>query len=114
MKIISYNSLLLDNNAIQKIAIQWQIVATDKAGTGLDSAVDLLVHIDDVNDNAPQFDQETYSFEVNGTATKGATVWMKNASFGRKINDYFIGITEITIWLRNKFKIRINYSIFKE
>ena len=56
------------------------VVATDGGTPPLNSSVNLTVRIDDVNDNAPSFENETYRFNTKTNKPIGALVGVVNAT----------------------------------
>ena len=55
------------------------VVATDGGTPPLNSSINLTVRIDDANDNAPSFENETYRFDTKTDEPVGALVGMVNA-----------------------------------
>jgi len=66
------NSELLDYES--RRSISFKILAKEVANSSLSDTADVLVYIDDVNDNVPQFAQAEYRVTLPENVTAGTTV----------------------------------------
>ncbi|XP_070209688.1 cadherin-87A-like [Littorina saxatilis] len=77
------NRLALDRDQGKPNPLQLQVEVKDQAGTS--ATVDVIVFLNDVNDNDPEFAQPTYAFKVGLSSTQGTlmgTIWVTDKDDG--------------------------------
>lgn len=67
----------LDREQVDTVTII--IIATDRGSPRLTSSMNLTMHIEDVNDNDPEFPQSTYSLTIGEDIPRGTSVFQLQA-----------------------------------